>query len=152
MYDWYHQAMASGVRHCQEFARTLFGARTRYLVLYKTPDIQWPSRRHEQQNQNHEPSALRLTRRRVLQAKAYINYMKQVLFRRMNRKVAGAGRVHTRIVNFIQHSLTKCEPNENSCRTGCAASNLLPEVQRGGLPGRPGPRVLNKVSRVDDSR
>ncbi len=23
MYDWYHQAMASGVRHCQEFARTL---------------------------------------------------------------------------------------------------------------------------------
>ena len=34
-YDWYHQAMASGVRHCQEFARTLLANAHGILAWYR---------------------------------------------------------------------------------------------------------------------
>lgn len=37
IYDWYHQAMASGVRHCQEFARTLLAHAHGILAWYKHP-------------------------------------------------------------------------------------------------------------------
>ncbi len=37
MYDWYHQAMATGVRHCQEFARTLLAHAHGILAWYKHP-------------------------------------------------------------------------------------------------------------------
>jgi transposase len=37
MYDWYHQAMATGVRHCQQFARTLLAHAHGILAWYKHP-------------------------------------------------------------------------------------------------------------------
>jgi transposase len=37
IYDWYHQAMASGVRHCQEFARTLLAHAHGILAWYDHP-------------------------------------------------------------------------------------------------------------------
>jgi transposase len=37
IYNWYHQSLASGVRHCQEFARTLLAHAHGILAWYRHP-------------------------------------------------------------------------------------------------------------------